>query len=441
MSQSLVGRLLSRAIASEVSMFTRYFDRVIQWAPTKGDEGYLLECIDAPIKERVESDSAVPDLRDEKDKRTALLLNGNLNYSFDIQGLLEEIKNSLSRTSRIVVVAYNPYMRTLVSLANRLGLHRGEVPTTFLTRPNLLHLGKLAGFEVVKQRSSVFLPLPFENLSRRLNRFLSLIPGMRLFSAVEVIVLRPQIAESKNSLPSLSIIIPARNEKGNIENAIRRLPELGADLEIIFVEGHSSDGTWEEIERVQKLYQSSVSIKSFKQLGKGKADAVRLGATHATKDLITILDADLTMPPELLPLFYQAYCLGQADFINGNRLLYPMEGEAMRFLNHLGNLFFAKALSGVLEVSIGDSLCGTKLFSRTDYQRFVRWRAHFGEFDPFGDFELLFPAAILGLGIIDIPVRYRARTYGSTNISRFRHGAMLLKMTMVGFFRVRVGDS
>ena len=441
MSQSSFGRLLSRAIASEVSMFTRYFDRVIQWAPQKGDEGYLLECIDAPIKERIETGSALPDLREEKDKRTALLLNGNLNYSFDIQGLLEDIKKSLSRTSRIVVVAYNPYMRGLVRMANRLGLHSGEVPTTFLTRSSLLHLGKLAGFEVVKQRSSVFLPIPFEKLSRPLNRFLSLIPGMRLFSAVEVIVLRPQIAEPKHSLPSLSIIIPARNEKGNIENAISRLPELGAELEIIFVEGHSSDGTWEEIERVQKLHEHSVSIKSFKQQGKGKADAVRLGATHATKDLITILDADLTMPPELLPLFYQAYCQGQADFINGNRLLYPMEGEAMQFLNHLGNLFFAKALSAVLEVSIGDSLCGTKLFLRADYQRFVRWRAHFGEFDPFGDFELLFPAAILGLGIIDIPVRYRARTYGSTNISRFRHGAMLLKMTLVGLFRVRIGDA
>ena len=113
----------------------------------------------------------------------------------------------------------------------------------------------------------------------------------------------------------------------------------------------------------------------------------------------------------------------------------------MRFLNRLGNIFFAKALSFVLDTPLADSLCGTKLIARHDYQRIVRWRADFGDFDPFGDFELLFPAAILGLGIIDIPIRYRARTYGATSISRFRHGFMLLKMTVFGLFKVRLGGT
>ena len=237
----------------------------------------------------------------------------------------------------------------------------------------------------------------------------------------------------------LTIVIPARNEKGNIENALIRMPDLGAKLEIIFVEGHSTDQTWEEIQRVSQAYGSRYSIKSFRQTGKGKSDAVRLGFAQATSDLVTILDADLTMPPELLGRFYLAYCEGLADFINGSRLAYPMEGEAMRFLNHLGNVFFAKALSFVLGNRIGDSLCGTKLMRRVDYQRMVSWRGDFGEFDPFGDFELLFPAAILGLGIVDVPVRYRARTYGATNIHRFRHGLMLLKMTATGLFRIRAG--
>ncbi len=181
-------------------------------------------------------------------------------------------------------------------------------------------------------------------------------------------------------------------------------------------------------------------MRAFQQTGQGKSDAVRLGFQRARGDLMTILDADLTMPPELLHRFYDAWCDGRADFVNGSRLTYPMEGEAMRFLNRLGNLFFARAVSAVLDARLGDTLCGTKLLARVDYERMVRWRSDFGDFDPFGDFELLFPAAVLGLGTVDVPIAYRARTYGSTNILRFRHGLMLLKMTLIGLFRVRAGS-
>jgi glycosyltransferase involved in cell wall biosynthesis len=217
------------------------------------------------------------------------------------------------------------------------------------------------------------------------------------------------------------------------------MPKTIGSLEIIFVEGHSEDDTWEEILRISEKYKDQFQIKCYQQTGKGKSDAVRLGFSKASGDLLTILDADLTMPPEYLTRFYTAYCEGLADFINGSRLVYPMKKNAMRFLNRVGNIFFAKMLSWALDERIGDSLCGTKLLSRHDYHRMVEWRKDFGEFDPFGDFELLFPAAILGLGIVDIPVRYLDRAYGSTNISRFRHGFMLLKMTMIGFFRIRVG--
>ena len=209
-------------------------------------------------------------------------------------------------------------------------------------------------------------------------------------------------------------MIPCRNEKGNIEAALTRLPALPAPVEVIFVEGHSTDGTWDEVQRVVGVYGHRLKVSAYRQTGKGKSDAVRLGFSKASHDLITILDADLTMPPEMLPRFYNAYCAGLADFVNGTRLVYPMEGEAMRFLNRLGNVFFAKALSFVLDTHLNDSLCGTKLLRRDDYARMVRWRHDFGDVDPFGDFELLFPAAIFGLGIIDVPVYYRARSYGAT---------------------------
>jgi len=291
---------------------------------------------------------------------------------------------------------------------------------------------------LVRIRPVAYFPWRALGLGTFLNWILPSLPLIRWTSLAAVIVIRPIIDDNKNK-PSLSIVIPARNEKGNIENALKRMPSLDTELEILFVEGHSSDGTWEEIQRIVKEYGGRYCLKAFQQTGKGKADAVRLGFRNASCDVLTILDADLTMPPELLGRFFDAYCSGYADFVNGTRLVYPMEGEAMRPINWLGNVFFAKALSSVLQSRVGDSLCGTKLLARHDYERMERWRNDFGDFDPFGDFELLFPAAVLGLGIIDIPIRYRTRTYGSTNIHRFRNGFTLLRMTLIGLFRIRMG--
>jgi glycosyltransferase involved in cell wall biosynthesis len=208
---------------------------------------------------------------------------------------------------------------------------------------------------------------------------------------------------------------------------------------VLFVEGHSTDGTWDVIQQLCTTYSGPLRLRAIQQTGRGKADAVRVGFRLATGDVLAILDADLTMPPELLPRFYEAFVSGHADFVNGSRLLYPMEGAAMRPLNRLGNIFFAKALSYVLDTRIGDSLCGTKLLSRKNWYRMQEWRDDFGDFDPFGDFELIFPAAVLGLGIVDVPIRYRDRSYGTTNISRFRHGWMLLRMTLIAFFRIKLG--
>ncbi|NTW57982.1 MAG: glycosyltransferase family 2 protein [Nitrospirae bacterium] len=426
-------------IAKELSLITRYYDRVLQWMPRPDDSGLLLDALDCPQKKVIKDTDPFPDCSKDHTTRTAVLLNGTINHHYDIQGLLLQIAPRLSRTSRILIVAYNPYFSWLYRLANRIGIRKGEEPTTFVTRVDLENIAQLAGYDIVRTHLEVYVPWKLFGIGTLLNHVLSAIPVVRWLGLVYLAVLRPVIPEASAVRPSLSCVVPARNERGNIENCIRRLPDLGCDLEVIFVEGHSSDGTWEEILRIKDVYGARYTIKAFQQTGKGKSDAVRLGFSQATGDLLTILDADLTMPPELLGRFYTAYCQGHADFINGSRLVYPMEGNAMRFLNRLGNVFFAKALSWVLDTQIGDSLCGTKLLARHDYQRMVSWRRDFGDFDPFGDFELIFPAAVLGLGIIDIPIRYQDRTYGSTNISRFRHGLMLLKMTCIGLYRIKLG--
>ncbi|MBL9077248.1 MAG: glycosyltransferase family 2 protein [Planctomycetes bacterium] len=428
---------LYRLIAGEISSATRYCDRVVQWQPLPFDSGYLLERVQAQAKATAADLAQVPAGRDD-DSRTAVLCNGTFNFSSDIQGLLRDLHTRLARGDRVIAVCYNPYLQWLYRLANAVGLRRGALPTTFLTRVDLDNLARLSQFEVVRLRPIGFCPFRLFGLGSVVNWLLAMVPLLRWLALVSVVVLRPVKPAVRR--PSLTIVIPARNEKGNIEAALRRMPDLGsAELDVIFVEGHSKDGTWEEIQRVLPLYAHRFSVRAFQQTGKGKSDAVRLGFRHARGDLLTILDADLTMPPELLHRFYDAWCEGKADFVNGSRLVYPMEGEAMRFLNRLGNVFFARAVSAVLDTRLGDTLCGTKLVARVDYERMVRWRGDFGDFDPFGDFELLFPAAVLGLGTVDVPIAYRARTYGSTNIQRFRHGLMLLKMTLIGLFRVRAG--
>ena len=427
-------------VGREISRIARYADRVVHVDPLPSDTGVLLQSIDAPVKE-IGSSTGLPPIAAGSDTVDIVLFNGNFNHSTDIQGLLESVRPHLGRRGRVVVALYNWYFAWLFRLADWLGLRQGPPIITYVTQADLEKLAKLAGFELVRLRPVAYIPSHLFGLGSLFNVVMPAVPGLRWLSLVTVAVLRP-VATMARERPSLSIVIPARNERGNIENALRRMPDFGAPIEVIFVEGHSGDGTWEEIQRVTSEWngRDGRRILAYQQTGRGKADAVRLGFSKATGEVLTILDADLTMPPERLTRFYDAYCEGLADFVNGTRLVYPMEGEAMRFLNRLGNLFFAKLLSFVLDDRLGDSLCGTKLMSRRDYERFVRWRSDFGDFDPFGDFELLFPAAVLGTGIIDIPVYYRARTYGTTNIRRFHDGAILFRMSMTGLLRIKFGS-
>jgi hypothetical protein len=426
--------------ANRLSLLTRYADRLVQYQPLEHDTGEILKLAQAPdkaiarnvdeLQEAFRTDGAA-------EPRVDVFLNGNLNYSFDIQSILKELHDVLNRRSRVLVLLYNPYSAWLHRLARRFGIRRAEVPWTFITQPDLVNVARLSGFEVVRIRPAGVIPVSLLGIGAALNKFLEALPGVRRMAFSMLLVLRP--LDKARGRPSLSIVIPARDERENIEATLTRLPDFQTEVEVVFVEGHSSDGTWQEIQNVANRQWKNLKVRAFQQTGKGKADAVREGFSRCTNEVLTVLDADLTMPPELLPRFYEAYATGQADFVNGTRLVYPMEGEAMRFMNWLGNIFFAKALSFTLDVPLGDSLCGTKLFSRDDYKVMQRWNLDFGKFDPFGDYEMLFPAAELGLGIIDIPIRYRARTYGSTKIRRFNDGFILLRMVLVGLWRIRLG--
>lgn len=426
-------------IANEISTLTRYYSQVIQLMPRQEDQLILYKSIDSPKKQIIHTLDTLPNLHSEMNPHpdTVVLLNGVFNHSLDIATLLKNLHQKLDRSSRIVSVIYNPYLSFLYKFANTLHIRKGEMPHTFITKRDLANLALLSGFQIVRTQTAIYFPWKLWGIGDIINKLMPLIPLIKWLSLTYLVCLRPI---KPSVAPNLSIVIPARNEAGNIAAALERMPIFSGKIEVIFVEGNSTDHTWAEILKIQEQYRHlpNLSIQALQQPKKGKADAVRLGFEHAQYELLTILDADLTMPPEKLLEFYEAYCLGLADFINGSRLLYPMEDEAMRPLNLLANRTFAKLLSYVLGAPLTDTLCGTKLFSKKAYQKMIAWRKDFGDFDPFGDFEMIFPAAVLGLGIIDVPVYYRARTYGETNIARFRDGWILLKMTLLGLFKIKI---
>jgi len=289
---------------------------------------------------------------------------------------------------------------------------------------NLLHL---TDFEVIQSRKHILMPKRVPLVSALANRYLAHLPGVRHLCLTNWVVARPLHLEGR-MLPRVSVICPCRNEAGNIQQIVDRLPSMGSHTELILVEGHSTDDTLAVCRRIAAS-QPERNITVLVQEGRGKGDAVRLGFSHAQGDILMILDADASVAPEDLASFYDALVSGKGEFINGCRLVYTVEPKAMRFLNLLGNRFFALLLSTLIGQPIKDSLCGTKVLWRSRYQELARGRAYFGELDPFGDFDLLFGAAKLNLKIVEIPIRYRPRAYGATNIRRFADGWLLLRMS------------
>jgi SAM-dependent methyltransferase len=372
-----------------------------------------------------------------EEKFDLIILSNLIGFTDDVQLVFEQLHKACHSRTKIIVTYYNYLWEPLLKFAEFLHLKTKTPNQNWLTQADIKNLLFLAGFDEYRRTNQMLLPVYIPLLSELFNKILVRLPIIRFFALNNFSFSHQRStvsrAESKESL-SVTIVIPARNESGNIENAITRLPEFGRHQEIIFVEGNSTDDTWDKIQEIQKKYSATHDIKIAKQPGKGKNDAVRKGFDMATGDILMILDADLTVPPEDLPKFYYALATGKGDFINGSRLVYQMEKEAMRFLNLLGNKFFSILFTFLLEQSFKDTLCGTKVILRTDYQKLVTNRKFFGDFDPFGDYDLIFGAFKLNLRIVEIPIRYRERTYGSTNISRFKHGMILLRMC---FFAAR----
>ncbi len=360
-----------------------------------------------------------------------VIFSDTINDLWDIQRAFEQVHPLCTSHTRLITNFYSQLWQWPLTLARELGLAIQMLDQNWLTPDDIRGMLNLAGFETIRAAQEILWPLPLGGFA---NRFLVRFWPFNELALANFVVARP--APQPKDSPGVSIIVPARNESGNIKAIFERTPQMGRELELIFVEGHSKDDTYAAIEREMAAHPRTRSLL-FRQTGIGKADAVRLGFAKSSGDALMILDADLTVPPENLPRFYEALVSGKGEFINGVRLVYPMEKQAMRGLNFLGNKLFSLAFSWILGQPIKDTLCGTKALWRQDYEQIAAQRAYFGEFDPFGDYDLILGAAKLNRKIVDLPIRYRERIYGSTNISRWKHGILLFRMVVFAARRIK----
>jgi ubiquinone/menaquinone biosynthesis C-methylase UbiE len=364
-----------------------------------------------------------------------VILSDLLNEVWDVQALFKEIGTVITPRTRIIINSYSRLWEIPLAVAQWLKVAKPKLPQNWLTVEDIDNLLFLEDYEIVNQWQEILLPLPIPMVSKLLNCFLVKLWPFKLLALTNIVVARP-VSQSLDTKPSVSVVIPARNEAGNILEIFKRTPVMGRGTELIFVEGHSTDNTYDIIKTALADHPER-QCKLFRQEGEGKGDAVRQGFTEAKGDILMILDADLTVPPESLPRFYSALYEGKGSFVNGVRLMYPMEDQAMHFINFMGNKFFSVAFSWILGQSIKDTLCGTKAMWKMDYELIAANRHYFGDFDPFGDFDLLFGAAKQNMKIVEVPIRYRSRTYGVTNIDRWRHGWMLIRMVIFAAMRLK----
>ncbi len=358
-----------------------------------------------------------------------ILLSGVLGYLGDIQAVLQRLQPLCQPHTRLILTFHNHLWEPLLNLAERIGQRRPQPPQNWLSTNDVANLLTITGYRPLQWGSRFLWPKYVPGIAGLVNRYLAPLPLVKHLCLTTFLVARPQPTPTP-APPTCSVVIPARNEAGNIAAAVARLPQLGAHTEIIFVEGHSRDHTWTAIQDTVQAYRGPFTLKAFQQTGRGKADAVRLGFDQASGDILLILDADLTVPPEDLPHFVEVLASGQGEFANGSRLVYPRSLSAMPWLNTVANKIFALLFSFLLEQPLKDTLCGTKVLWRRDYRRIAAGRSYFGDFDPFGDFDLLFGADKLNLHIVEVPIRYQPRTYGSSNIAHVKEGLILLKMCL-----------
>jgi CheY-like chemotaxis protein len=388
--------------------------------------------------------SHYPDLHFVKSDPEALELNETFDYilfnhifdTVDILRALERIRQHCTPETQIIVINYNHLWQPILELASKIGLRSRFVEPNWITENDIRGFLKLAGFHPVRKHRLVLFPKPIPFFSSVMNEFLARLPGLRRLCLMQVMVARPHAPPKREADVTVSVVIPCRNEVGNVHHAVKRIPEMGGQTEILFCDDQSTDGTAEEVRRMQECYPDK-DIRLVEGPGICKAENVWAGFRAARGDVLMILDADLTVMPEELPMFLRALVASRGGFANGSRLVYPMPHLAMKFANMVGNKFFGLVFSFLLDQRIKDTLCGTKVLWRTDWLRMEPNLGSWGSKDLWGDYELLFGASKLHLEIVEVPVHYQERIHGVTKMTKvFSNGLRMLRICWHAWYRL-----
>jgi len=353
----------------------------------------------------------------------------------DIKAMLDNLHSFCNSHTRIIMVHYNFFWQPWVKLAEKLRLKIPQKLHNWLSNFDIQQLFSLCNYDVINSKGILLYPFKIPIISYILNRYFARLPFFRLFNFIRFTIAR--IKPKQKADCKVSVIIPCKNEAGNIEDAVKRIPPLGSQTEIIFCDDQSTDGTGEVVKKMIQKYPEK-DIRLVVGPGICKSENVWVGFDSAKGDILMILDADLTVPPEELPYFYDAINQGTGEFINGSRLVYPQHEDAMKFFNVLGNKFFSVLFSYILSTRIKDTLCGTKVLWKKDYDRLKKYRGTWGIQDRWGDYELIFGAAKLNLKITDLPVHYLERIYGETKMThRLKNGWIMLKMSLAALHKIK----
>ncbi len=356
----------------------------------------------------------------------------------DLQRLLAGIRTLCSPHTRVVQVTYNYVLAPFVRLAGRFRLAPRHPVQNWLTRYDFENLFRLSGFELIKEGADMVCPFGIPVIGNLMNRYAPLFPGMPSLSMLYYTVARPVMTHGKVEDHSVTVCVPCKNEEDNIPGLVQRIPDMGKGTEIVFVDDRSSDGTADKVRVLMEAHPEK-RIKLVEGPGTGKGGACRAGFDAAENDIFMILDADMTVMPEDLPAFARTLVENHGEFVNGSRLVYPLEDGAMRLANVLGNKAFALLFSWVLSQRLKDTLCGTKVIWRRDYPKLLESRRHFGSVDRWGDYDWIFGAARHNLKIVEFPIHYRERVAGVTKMSkRFKNAAIMLRMCWIAFRKVKL---
>ena len=373
------------------------------------------------------------------DEKFDYILFNDIGDTVDVLQALRNLRPLCLRHTRLLVETYNHLWEPLVGFAEWTGMKVPRTQQNWLSTTDIRNLMKLAGFEVLETHWIVLLPKYVPLLSAFLNRFCARLPLLKKLCMTQIVVARALPPPVPKEELSFSVIVPCKDERGNVEDAVQRIPQLGRQAEIIFCDDQSTDGTADEVMRMCSPYPEK-NIRLERGPGICKSKNVWTGFNAARGDVLMILDADLTTMPEELVYFVDVIASGHAEFVNGSRLVYPVPKGAMNTANMLGNKFFSVAFTYLLGQRVKDTLCGTKVLWRSDWDRIKPMLGSWGTEDRWGDYELLFGAAKLNLKILDLPVHYQERIYGSTKMTKvFRNGLVMLKMCWHGFLKLKLG--